>query len=182
MSSEVLDSADVRKSANKFLKNDPLLPIFSLFAMLIAARFYPPLDMSPVMLVGLVLFFTPLLAHIGFSVRKRLSRHIVLVRRMYRSFGIGLGVFAVFLFLNGALDKYPSMQVHTRVAQKAVARGRGGLSYSLIVSPSWRSGRVEERLEVNGATFSKVRTGDAVLVIAHRGAFQLPWFTSVLSE
>jgi hypothetical protein len=181
-SNRTLDSADVRRNVNSSLKNDPLLLLFGLFGILTAAHFYRPLDSNPVMFVALVLFFTPILAHVGFGIRKQLSSHTALLRSLYRSFGVGLVIFAATLFLNGAFDKYPSVQAHTRVTQKSVTRGRGGPSYSLIVTPSWRNGRVEERLEVSGTTFSKVRTGGAVLVVAHRGLFRLPWFSSVLPE
>jgi len=107
------------------------------------------------------------------------SRHTA---QVYELDAVVLAICAAFLFLNGALDKYPSVQAQTRVARKSVTRGRGGPSYSLIVTPSWRNGRADERLEVSGATFSMVRTGEPVLVIVHRGMFRLPWFSSVLPE
>jgi hypothetical protein len=176
------DSAETRRKANKSLKNYPLPMLVGLFGILIAAHSYPPLDMNPVMGVGLVSFFTPMLAHIAFSVRQQLSSHTALLKGMYELAAVVLAIFAAFLFLNGALDKNPSLQAHTRVAQKSVTRGRGRPSYSLIVTPSWRPGRVEERLEVSGATFSMVRRGEAVLVVVHRGVFRLPWFSDVLPE
>jgi hypothetical protein len=150
-----------------------------LFGVLLAAHLYPPLDMAPVMGLALVLFFVPLLTTIVLTRRKRFALHAPFVRSIYAWAGVALVTFAALLFLNGALDKSSPVEAKTSVIRKSVSRGRGGPSYSLTVAPSWRLGRDDEGLEVNGATFSIVRTGQLVRVVVHRGAFGLPWFSAV---
>jgi predicted Zn-dependent protease len=176
------DSAEARTRVNKSLNYYPLPSVVGLFGILIAAHSYPPIGMNPVMGVSLMLFFTPMLAHVGFSVRRQVSLRVSLLKKIYEGAAVVLIIFAGFVFLNGSLDKYPSVQAHTRVSRKDVTRGRGGPSYSLMVSPSWRTGRIEERLEVSGTTFSMVQAGEPVLVVVHPGVFRLPWFSNVLPE
>ena len=178
----VLDSAEAKAVVNKSLLLYPLPTVVGLFGILIAVRLYPPLDMNPVMGVSVIVFFIPGLAHIAFGVRRQLSSNVELLKRMYVAVAVLLAVFAGSLFLNGSLDKYPSVQAQSHVTRKYVTRGRGGSSYSLYVSPSWRPGRREERLEVSGKTFSTVEMGEPVLVVVHPGVFQLPWFSNVLPE
>jgi YD repeat-containing protein len=177
-----LDSAEARAAANRSLKNYPLPSLFGLFGMLLAAHFYPPLDMNPVMGIGLALLFVPIAAHLWLSARRHLASNVALLKRMYRLQAAVLCVFAAFLLLNGWLDRYPPVQASTRVTQKNATTGRGGASYSLVVSPSWRTGRVEERLEVSGTTFSTVRRGEPIRVVVHRGALGLSWFSDVLPD
>ena len=146
---------------------------------IVAAHFYPPLDMNPTMLIALIIFFAPMAINVFLQVRKQLAPNLEFVNAAYKYAGWGLVVFAACLFLNGALDRHPSMQAHTRVSQKSVSRGRGGPTYSLTLDPSWRDGRTQERLDVSGATFASVRTGERVSVDVHRGWFGLPWFSRV---
>ena len=176
------DSDEVRNKVNQAFKYYLLPSMVGLFGVLIATHFYPPLDKNALIGFGLVPFFAPIFAHLAFSIRRQLSSHVEMLKGIYRLTAVVLAIFAAFLFLNGAMDKYPSEQAETRVTQKLIARGKYGQSYSLIVTPSWRSGRLEERLEVDGPTYSMVRTGDPVRVVLHRGAFRLPWFSGVLPE
>jgi hypothetical protein len=164
--------------------SDPVKPytwilLAGLCGSLVAAHFYPPLDMNPAMLVPLIIFFAPVASHVFFSVRKQLAPNLEFVNRVYKYAGIGVVGFALCLFLNGALDRNPSMQVHARISQKSASRGRGSTTYILILDPSWRDGRTQERLDVSRATFVSVRTGDQVSVDVHRGLFGLPWFSRV---
>jgi hypothetical protein len=134
------DSAQTRQKINESLKKFSVVLVAGLFGILLAVRLYPPLDMNPVMGIALVWFFIPVVVHISLSVRKRLGSHTALVRKIYAWVGVGLVMFAAFVFLNGALDKYPPVQAHARVARKSASRGRSGTSYSVIVAPSWREG------------------------------------------
>ena len=142
---------------------------------LIAAYWYPPIDMeTSVPLAMLLIVFIPL----------ALAR-VVIKREEYKKkagvvVAIVLCISAAFLILNGSLDTYPPAQVNARVIAKSV--GYRLTSGVLTVAPSWRNGRTEERLPVSSATFYMVAEGQSVEIVVHRGAFGLPWFSSVLPE
>jgi hypothetical protein len=167
---------EINKSLSYFMMTD----LGGLFGILVAAHFYPPLDTGAVMGVALVLFFIP--TAMILAVRKNPAAHAERVRKTCAWSAIALVSFAIFLFLNGNLDRNPPVQIQTTLIRKSVARGRGGPNYSLIVAPSWRQGRRDEELNVSGATFSKVRIGESVLVVVHRGLLGLPWFSNVLPD
>jgi len=158
-----------------------MVALGGLLATILAGHLYTPVDMNPVMGLALILFFIPLLT-VSLGARKRLAEHAPLVVKMWAGGAIALVMFAALLFLNGALDKSSPVEAKTSVIRKSVSRSRGGPSYSLTVAPSWRLGRGDERLEVNGAMFSMVRTGQPVRVVVHRGAFGLPWFSAVMPD
>jgi hypothetical protein len=86
---------------------------------------------------------------------------------------------AAFLFLNGLLDTHAPALIETRVIAKSVGYGKGG-GFVLTVAPSWRDGRKEETLGVSSSTYYMILEGQSVQVVVHRGAFGLPWFSSVL--
>jgi hypothetical protein len=174
--SPVLSTAQV----NQFLKKFTWMLFAGLAGSLVAARLYPPLDMNSIMFVCVVTFFMPILLHLGLAVRKRLRTNLGLLEGFYKWTGTALIVIAALLLTNGAVDRSPGTQVYASVIRKSVARGRYGSSYSLIVSPSWREGRIDERLEVSGATFSSVRTGQTVAIRVRRGAVGLAWFSEVM--
>jgi hypothetical protein len=161
---------EARKVAGKALG----MSFVGLVGILIGAHLYPPLDMAPVIVLGIVLFFAPY-----FTFMKRFSPNVALKRRVWYSAGAGLLIVTALLFLNGALDKKPPEQVRTRVLRKYFNQGRGGPNYSLTVS-SWRSGHGEESLDVNRATFSMIQTGELVVVAVHRGALGLSWYSEVV--
>jgi hypothetical protein len=177
------DSEHTAQGINKSLQKSWLWLFGGLLGIWVAAALYPPLDMNPVMGFALVLGVVPIVTHIELSVHKKLASHGTLVRKLYDRVGIGLILFAVLLFLNGALDTHSSAQAHARVVQKTASRGaRGPATYSLVVAPSWRPGRNDETLEVSSSTFSGVRTGESVRVVVHQGLFRLPWFSGVVPD
>jgi uncharacterized membrane protein len=167
---------------NGTLKKNSWPLIGGLVGVLVATYLYPLLDQNALMLIGLFIFFAPLLTHIVLAIRKSLVSNFGLLRGVYKWAAVVLAVFAGALFANGALDRSPGTQVHATVIQKCASRGRGGTSYSLTVSPSWRSGRDDERLEVKGRTFFSVETGETVSVEVHPGLFGLPWFSEILPD
>lgn len=142
---------------------------------LIAAYWYPPIDMeTSVPLAMLLIVFVPLvLARVAIKREESKKRAGVVA-------AILLCISAAFLILNGSLDRYPPAQVNARVIAKSV--GYRLTSGVLTVAPSWRDGRTEERLPVSSATFYRIAEGQSVQIVIHRGAFGLPWFSSVLPE
>jgi hypothetical protein len=149
--------------------------IIGALASLIAVYWYPPLDVeTSVPLAIILIVFVPLV----------LARFAIKREEFKKGAGvvaaIVLCISAGFLILNGSLDKYPPAQVNARVIAKSV--GYRLTSGVLTVAPSWRDGRTEERLPVSSATFYKIEEGQWVQIVVHRGAFGLPWFSSVLPE
>jgi hypothetical protein len=167
---------------NGTLKKNSLPLIGGLAGLLVASTLYPLLDQNALMLIGLFIFFAPIVTHIVLAIRKSLVSNFGLLRGVYKWAALVLAVFAGTLFANGALDRSPGTQVHATVVQKCASRGRGGTFYSLTVSPSWRSGRDDERLEVRGRTFFSVKTGETVSVEVHHGLLGLPWFSDILPD
>jgi hypothetical protein len=140
--------------------------IVGILGSLIAAYCYPPVDMNRSVPVPMLLIvFVPLvLARV--AIKREESKKIAVV---------------VALFLNGKLDTYPAAEIKTRVIAKSV-RYRSLSSGVLTVAPSWRDGRTEETPDVSSATFYAIAEGQLVQVVVHRGAFGLPWYSSVLPD
>lgn len=157
--------------------------IWAMFAGLLGALLvtyrYPLVDLDPPLILCLVVFFTPVVIHIVLVWRKVLSARFALLRSAYKWSGAAALVLALFLFLNGALDRSPTTEVRSVVTRKSASHGRGGPTYYLTVSPSWRPSRSNERLRVTGTTFGSVQTGDPVTIDLHAGACGLPWFSRV---
>jgi hypothetical protein len=176
------DTAETKRKINKAISRPLVVCVVGLFGILTSVYVYPPLDLNQLMGFALVLFIIPMVIHIMLGVRRQLARHAILITKMYSVAAVGILVFTALVFLNGAVDKHPPREVHTRVTRKSINRGRHGATYTLYVSPSWRRGRAEERLDVNGRIFSNLRTGEPVRVVTHAGAFSLPWFSDVVPD
>jgi hypothetical protein len=149
--------------------------IIGALGIFVAGYCYPPIDMeTSVPLAMLLIVFVPLvLARVAIKLEESKKIAGVVV-------AIVLCISAAFLILNGSLDTYPPAQIDTRVIAKFVGYR---LTYGVItVAPSWRDGRTEENLPVSSATFYMVEKGQSVQIVVHRGAFGLPWFSSVLPE
>jgi len=170
------------KQVNEALKNYAWLILGGLGGALLVTYRFPLLDMNPALMICLLVFLAPILTHLILALRKQASSRLEILRRTYKWAGVALVGITVMLFLNGALDRFPSTEVRSFVTRKSASHGRGGPSYNLTVSPSWRPGREDERLRVSGATFSSVHTGEAVLIEVHRGTFGLPWFSRVTPQ
>jgi hypothetical protein len=168
-----------REQVNRIL-NRHAWPIFvGLVGILLGTRLYPVLDATEIYIVALAGFFIPVLAHVVLAARKRLVPHVNFLRLLYRGTGVLLIALAALVLGNGFLDRSPAKQVVASVTRKNESYSRRGSTYSLIVSPSWRAGRNNERLEVSARTFSKVRPGASVAIDVHRGAFGIEWFSRV---
>ena len=165
--------------ANRVLKTYTPAPLPGVIGMFAAFYFYPPLDRNVIAAVGVFLFLVPNLLYSVFWALRQLLSTVALLKALYIATGIVLATFAVLLIVNGALDRYPSVEVRTRILSVSTRQGRfGDITYTLVLAP-WRAGGAEETLEGDSATFSKFQTGEPVGIIVHRGVFRLPWFSSV---
>jgi hypothetical protein len=145
--------------------------IVELLVAVTAAYRYPLVDRNVPLSIILMIFVPIVLARFAFK-RKEVKQIVPLVV---------VGIFAAFLFLNGSLDTHPPEQIEARVIAKSVRYGKGS-NYVLTVAPSWRDGRTEENLGVSSATYWKIAEAQPVQVTVHRGAFGLPWYSSVLPD
>jgi len=169
-----------RKQVNQALKNYSWPILGGLGVSFFTTLRYPLLDANPILFLCLLVFFVPLLTYLVVTIRKRLPSSLDLLKTVYKWSGVLLVAIAVLLLLNGILDSSPAEEVHATVVRKFVSSGRHGTTYSVIVSPSWRTGRNEESLKVSRATFASVQTGQSVAVTTHHGALGLPWYGGVV--
>lgn len=89
--------------------------------MFAAFYFYPPLDRNAIVAAGVFLFLVPnLLYGVLWALRQLLSS-VALLKALYTATGIVLATFAVLLIVNGALDRYPSVEVRTRASDPDAA-------------------------------------------------------------
>jgi hypothetical protein len=138
------------------------------------------LDQGAVLGFGLALAFFPCVINIALAPRRHSGSKYALVQRIYIWTGVVLLALTASTLMNVVLDKYPPERIQTHVVRKYASLGRYGTGYRLVVSPSWRQGRKQEDLRVNEQTYRVVSTGETVRVVAHRGAFGLPWYSGVL--
>jgi hypothetical protein len=150
--------------------------ILGALGIFIAGYCYPPVNMYTNVSVPALLIALFLLALVHVGLRRDEFRKIGRI-----SAAIVFCLCAAVLFLNGSLDHYPPAEIKTRVIAKSVRYGKG-VGYVLTVSPSWRDDRTEENLGVSSATFYTIVEGQLVQVVVHRGAFGLPWYSSVLPD
>ena len=164
---------------NKALNRHVWLIMGGLLGTIVATWRYPLLDQDRILWLALSLFFAPILIYLVLAVRKRAGANLKLLRKTFTWAGGAMVVLVFLLLVNGAFDTHPPSIENSVVTRKSVAHGRGGTYYTVRVSPSWRTGREEEKLSVGGRTFAAVSIGQAVAVEVHPGALGLPWFTSV---
>jgi hypothetical protein len=102
--------------------------------------------------------------------------YVALVNVVLEMGGIALASWPIFAILNGMLDYLPLIQAETRVIRKWVRHAKGGDRYYVLLGPSWRAGRDQEKINLATlASFDTVEVGDRVQVEVHPGRFGLPW-------
>lgn len=171
-----------RSQANDAVRNYIWAMFSGLLGTLLVTYRYSLVDPDPPLVLCLVVFFIPVVVHIVLVLRKSLSARFELLRTTSKWSGAAMLALALFLFLNGALDRFPATEIRSIVTRKSASHGRGGPTYYLTVSPSWRPQRSGERLRVNKATFDGVLTGDPVAIELHSGACGLPWVSRVTRQ
>jgi hypothetical protein len=167
-------SASASKKLGKAINKRTYFLLAGLIGLIAADFAYPPLDRNWILLLGLALFFLPVVAQIASRVRKRGTLDADPLKKIYSRCAVLLAGLAGLTFLNGAADRSPAERIQTTVLHLHSYRGRSS-SYRAIV-PSWRSGRSEESLYVSSRTFSRLRVGGPVTVEVHRGLVGLAWY------
>ena len=84
---------------------------------------------------------------------------------------------AAVLLANGALDHSPIESHPGMVTQKLVSRGKSNSYY--LETPSWRSSRSFEKLQVSYRVYTQFQIDDPIIVEVHRGALGIPWLGAV---
>jgi hypothetical protein len=166
------------KALNKHIQKRWYLLLAGLVGVIIGDHLYPPLDEHPLLILGLGLFFLPVLMQIVLIVRKRLRSNVDRVRRVYDYSGSILILLAAFLIVNGIADRAPVRQVQTSITRKYVTSGRYTTNYHLVVSP-WRPGEDHVTLRVGRNVYHAMFVGEPVVVEVHAGLFGLPWYSRV---
>jgi hypothetical protein len=167
-------SASASKKLGRAINKRTYYLLAGLVGLIAAGFAYPPLDRNWILLLGLALFFLPVVAQIASRVRKRGTLDADRLKKIYSGCSVLLAGLAALTFLNGAADRSPAERIQTTVLHLHSYRGRSS-SYRVIV-PSWRPGRSEEGLYVRSRTFSRLRVGGPVTVEVHRGLLGLSWY------
>jgi hypothetical protein len=167
------------RAVNKELQKYSYPLLAGLLGMLAATHYYPPLDSDPLLIVGLCVFFLPIVMHVVIAARKRLSTNSGRLRTAYIYSGGFLTLLGALMLLNGALDASPVASVRTSIIRKSISRGRSSTTHTLVVS-SWRPDRSQEKLEVSRQTYQSVLLGEPIDVEVHGGFFRLPWYGPIV--
>jgi hypothetical protein len=167
--------------SDKSLNPYSLLLAPGLLGGIFAYIVYPPLDAGPLVVFGLCILLVPFVLKLSSIVRDQQSEDADRMRTAYVFASIALLALSLLVLMNGWKDKSPRIAVRATVIQKIAAQGRGGPTYTVIVS-SWRPGRTVEELRVGVRTYSNVVVGKPVMVSVHKGAFGLPWYEYVSSK
>jgi O-antigen/teichoic acid export membrane protein len=167
-------SASASKKLGKAINKRTYFLLAGLIGLIAADFAYPLLDRNWILLLGLALFFLPVVAQIASRVRKRGRLDADRLKKTYSVCAVLLAGLVLMTFLNGAADRSPAQRIQTTVLHLYSYHGRSS-SYRVIV-PSWRSGRSQESLYVSLRTFSRLRVGGPVTVEVHGGLVGVPWY------
>ena len=170
--------AEAMKLAYRTINRYSYLVFAGLLGLLAGARYYPPLDSERLMMIGVCIFFAPILLHIVSAVRKRLALDVGWLRAVYLTAGCALVLIALGTTANGALDRGEAQTIHPVVIRRSAIRGRYSVTRVAQVK-SWRPGRELERLEVNSQTFAHISAGKEMAVTVHPGLLSMPWYDHV---
>jgi hypothetical protein len=111
----------------------------------------------------------------------RLTRYATFAMIMGVLVATSLVALAAFFYLNGRLDRNPSVEAEARLDQKFIEHTRYGPVFLLRVTFTWNGERFEyDDLAVNEESYIATKPGDSVRVIVHPGKFSLPWYSDVL--
>jgi hypothetical protein len=151
--------------------------VLGALAFLVAARWYPPLELDGMLIfIGVVFFFTLSLA---VWVERRAARRgdVEVAKRIFYGLVPVPWLLALLLFLNGGLDR-----TAPQICAASVI-GKFGISAPLpvrrLVVTSWREDRQVERVSVDRDDFSRFRPGDGINVRVKEGLIGIPWVYGV---
>ncbi len=158
----------------------PLLLLAGMAGVWGAETLYRPLDGGAIYIGSAVLFFLPFFVLV---VGRRRPGMVWFSRIFAGAAGGALILLAGAIYANGAWDAKPPTTINTVISGKVTSsvrsKRRSNPSHVLRVK-SWRSGRDEERLYVDEATYSYAQIGSPVSVEVHAGLMGLTWYDRVL--
>jgi hypothetical protein len=111
----------------------------------------------------------------------RLTRYATFAMIMGVLVATSLVTLAAFFYLNGSLDRNPSVEAEARLDQKFIEHTRYGPVFRLRVTFTLNGERFEyDDLAVSEESYIATKPGDTVRVVVHPGKFSLPWYSGVL--
>jgi len=149
----------------------------------VAGSFYPPfLATTVILFTPGVLVFISLVIFVVLLDRRREERRAQLLRNISVAVATATILIAVFLNLNGALDKNPYEEVETHVVRKVTSDQEYRSAWYAVVHAT--SGQNENEIYVNVSSYkySLLESGDTIHVKVHPGWFSLPWYELNLHE
>ena len=160
----------------------PLLLLAGMAGVWGAEALYRPLDGGVIYFGSVLLFFLPFFVLI---IGRRRPAWEWFSRVFAGAAGGLLILLACAIYANGAWDTKPPTTINTVVSGKVISsirsKRRSNPSHVLRVK-SWRSGRDEERLYVDEATYHYAQIGSAVSVEVHAGLCGWAWYDRVLPD
>ena len=127
------------------------------------------------------IIFVPTGIAFAFDSWGRPTWYTTLVITMMIGVALALVSLAGCFYMNGMLDRNPSVRTRALVEQKFIEHSRYGADYVLQVKFSWNGKTFDfNDLVVSEETFLRTEPGDFVRVTIHPGYFSLPWYSNVL--
>lgn len=143
----------------------------------VAAGFYPPLEIDGMLIfVGIIFFIT---LGTGLWLERRAVHHLDIeaLKKIYFGLGPVPLLLGVLLLINGGLDRASPALERTSVVGKFQMRGPWP-GHRLVVS-SWRDGQRYERIAVNSGDYDLYILGDPLVVKVEAGLVGIPWVAGV---
>jgi hypothetical protein len=154
----------------------PFAPLTGLIGSMIAILLYPPLDRIHFG-IAIVLFLPSVFLSRYIQRKQKRGDDVSTFFPMTNWVAFAPLCVAAVLLANGALDHSPIESHPGVVTQKLVSRGKSNSYY--LETPSWRSGRSFEKLQVSYRVYTQFQINDPIVVEVHRGAFGIPWLGAV---
>jgi hypothetical protein len=155
-----------------------LLLVPELFLGQMPLGIYSPLDTRYPMGFIICTFLLPAVLQLSSIVRRQPSNGVSRWRKVSTWSGLALPLIGLVLFLNGALDRSPRIDMRATVIRKIAPTGYREAQSTLIVT-SWRPGRSFEDLNVSSREFKQAVVGKGITIEMHEGRFGLPWYSNI---
>lgn len=159
------------------LLNRTAIFLLGSIAFVVAAGWYPALELDSILIfIGVAFFLTLGLA---IWVERRALRHgeVEALKRIYFGMIPVPWLLGLLLLANGALDRTQPSTMEERVIGKFSMHGPVP-SRRLLVT-SWRAGHMIERIPVTLEDFNRFNDGDRVEVKVRDGLVGIPWVSEV---
>lgn len=145
--------------------------------LLFAGVTYPPLEpryfdayLLPILIV------IPAAMMIVLAVCDQTEQFAVLAGLVFVLARAALPSRAAVIFLNGALERNPPVEVQTSVSGRSVESDENGTHYVLDASVPWDQRQIETHLGVSRDVYSFAKTGDSLRLAIYPGALNRPWY------